>query len=107
MMRRLLAVLSVVLMMSLAACGSGVATGTEKPDTDQVRVTGRVVTINVPDATDSYVAFEVKEDESPDVVARYCSFGQPVCRLLKVGDRVSFIASKNSVFASYLVRIPQ
>lgn len=106
MMRRLLAVVSVILMTSLAACGSGVATGTEKPDDNQVRITGRVVTINVPDTTDSYVAFEVKDDESPDVTARYCYPGQPVCRLLKVGDHISFIASKSSAYASYVVRIP-
>ena len=107
MLRRTIVAVSASLISLglLTACSGGAPSGPQTPR--DVRVVGTIVTINIPDATDSYVAFEVLKDESTDVTAYFCNGGQPVCRLLKVGNRISFSALTNGyLYVDNVTRVP-
>ena len=70
-------------------------------------VTGKVVTINIPANADTYVALELQADGDSTVIPYMCDSGQSLCRLLKVGDRVSYTLRDGSWWVSYVQRAPQ
>ncbi|MEO5949014.1 MAG: hypothetical protein ABIP74_01300, partial [Candidatus Saccharimonas sp.] len=106
-MRRFAAcIVAMVALVSLTACGTAVVTPDKvpSPGTEAHRLTGKVVNINVPDATDSYVALELQADGGTETIAYFCSYGQPLCRLLKVDDRVSYTAKDNWAYIDFVFR---
>lgn len=94
---------------SLTACGSYVMTPSQvpSPSSNQHRLTGTVLSINVPHGTDGYVALELQADGTSQRIAYFCSYGQPTCRLLEVSDRVSYTTTNGSIYVDYVLRLPE
>lgn len=90
-----IAVTAVLALLVFAACGSSVQYGPSQPtatsgstSTDG-QVTGVIVAIDIPTHIDTSVSFELRLASTNQLRAFRCD--DPYCRLLEVGDNITFM----------------